>query len=675
MAYTAIEKMRRENEKRFGADLGPWQPPLYTNRRNRNDLKSAALRFLHNRCEELRFDTEKEEREKSGVYQGKSIKANQIPYNMEMDLNRLCLEKALETFIDSGVAEDAYAVYYCYLEIFFGQYGNSKKMVELLSEYEANGSSLLLKHRDHYSHSVYVFALGLAIYETNEAFRNRFRAFYHLMAKPDHEAANLFLEFWGLTALFHDIGYPFELPFEQVLSYFEVEDQERGKGSLFLAYHSVEALTALDDEAKAHLEALYHRRFETTSELLAFDITEKLGKAYNFSEEYMLDILNRKPTHPDEFGYFMDHAFFSAVRLYRELAEELGAKSLTEKHVDALSAIMLHNSLYKFAISFYKDKKPEKRKAPLRMELHPLAWLLMLCDELQCWDRKSYGRNSRRELHPLAASFDFTGQAIKAVYFYDIAEQKKIEDYERLRAAWEADPTTKKPRLKAYSDMAGEKSDFSADIEKIVDTAAIPLTVVPELRRMNRENKRIYLSGSNFLHFYDFAVALHARSMPGKPTREEMEAKFNACSLEYRLSTLGRTRHFAAYLNAINCFYTDRLVDFDLVTHFSAKDAAIFAPMEHERWVREHQAMGWRYGNEYETLPLDVPAEEEKAARAALREQLRCHKLCMDGKLSHEEIRAHYQRLSKAYQDKDWKPFNKLLELLKTLDGSKIYRL
>ena len=548
-------------------------------------------------------------------------------------------------------------------------------MVELLSEYEANGSSLLLKHRDHYSHSVYVFALGLAIYETNEAFRNSFRAFYHLMAKPDHEAANLFLEFWGLTALFHDIGYPFELPFEQVLSYFEVEDQERGKGSLFLAYHSVEALTALDDEAKAHLETLYHRRFETTSELLAFDITEKLGEAYDFSEEYMLDILNRKPTHPEEFGYFMDHAFFSAVRLYRELAEELGAKSLTEKHVDALSAIMLHNSLYKFAISFYKDKKPEKRKAPLRMELHPLAWLLMLCDELQCWDRKSYGRNSRRELHPMAASFDFTGQAIKAVYFYDIAEQKKIEDYERLRAAWEADPTTKKPRLKAYSDMAGEKSDFTADIERIVDIFSIPLSVVPELRRMNRENKRTYLSGSNFLHFYDFAVALHARSMPGKPTREEMEAKFNACSLEYRLSTLGRTRHFAAYLNAINCFYTDRLVDFELVTHFGTKDAAIFAPMEHERWVREHQAMGWRYGNEYETLPLDVPAEEEKEARAALREQLRCHKRCMDGKLSHEEIRAHYQRLPKAYQDKDWKPFNKLLELLKMFDGSKIYRL
>ena len=118
----------------------------------------------------------------------------------------------------------------------------------------------------------------------------------------------------------------------------------------------------------------------------------------------------------------------------REMAEELGVEHLTAMHVDALSAIMLHNSLYKFAIAFYKDKNPEKRKPPLRMELHPLAWLLMLCDELQCWDRTAYGRNSRRELHPLAASFDFTGQAIKAVYFYDIAEQKKIE--KRLKKLW-----------------------------------------------------------------------------------------------------------------------------------------------------------------------------------------------------------------------------------------------
>ena len=206
MAYTAIESMRKMNEARFGTDLGPSQPAL-TQHANPNDLKSAALRFLHERCEGLLFDSAiAAEEAKDGVCRGKSLSAGQIPYNMQMDLNRLCLEKSLEAFIDSGVAEDAYTVYYCYLEMFLGRYGNSKRMVELLSEYESNGSSLLMKHRDHYSHSVYVFALGLAIYETNEAYRRKFRAFYELEASADNEAANLFLEFWGLTALFHGLG-------------------------------------------------------------------------------------------------------------------------------------------------------------------------------------------------------------------------------------------------------------------------------------------------------------------------------------------------------------------------------------------------------------------------------------------------------------------------------------
>ncbi len=178
---------------------------------------------------------------------------------MQMDLNRLCLEKTLERFIDSGTAEDAYEVYYCYLEMFFGHYGKSKKMVELLSEFESNGSSLLMKHRDHYSHSVYVFTLGLAIYETNSIFRRKFMEFYGFNpdgGKPqERKAANMFLEFWGLTAFFHDIGYPFELPFEQVISYFEVDSKERGEGSIYISYHDIDVLTKLSDK-KAFQESL-----------------------------------------------------------------------------------------------------------------------------------------------------------------------------------------------------------------------------------------------------------------------------------------------------------------------------------------------------------------------------------------------------------------------------------
>ena len=61
--------------------------------------------------------------------------------------------------------------------------------------------------------------------------------------------------------------------------------------------------------------------------------------------------------------------------------------------------------------------------------------------------------------------------------------------------------------------------------------------------------------------------------------------------------------------------------------------------------------------------------------RQALREQMRCHKLAMDGAVSSEDIREHYFSLSEEDQDKDWRPFNSMLRLLKKFAGLRIYRL
>ena len=686
MSYTAFETERQKQVKTFGKDAGLQQPGLAVTD-DPNDLKSASLRFLHERCEGLRFDEKTENEEKAeGKLLGTSLHPGQIPYNMQMDVNRLCLERELEKFIDSGVAEDAYTIYYCYLEMFFGHYGKSKKMVELLSEFETNASSLLMKHRDHYSHSVYVFALGLAIYETNEAYRMAFKKSYGFDTDEanktgDHAAACCFLEYWGLTSLFHDICYPFELPFEQVLSYYEAKGKKRGKGSLFIAYHDVDAITALGDEAKKHFEKLYGKRFSTTEELFAFGIADKLGEPYDVTEDYLLKTIHNKPIAPDEFGYFMDHAYFSATRLFRETVISLGIDALNEMHVDALTAILLHNSLYKFAISFYKDKNA---KGPLRMETHPLAYLLMLCDELQCWDRTAYGRNSRTELHPMAAAFDFSDNAIRVIYYYDQDEQEKIDRFKLEYRAWEkAGENGKAPRLKAYSDMAEKEERFTGDIEKIIDTTDIPLTVVPSTAKVDRKSKHTYLSNSDFLHLYDFAVALNARySYQGKegavPT-EELEKAFEELSLEYQLSNINQAKSFSRYLDVLGCFYTDRPVDYEMVSRFSKEQLAVIAPLEHERWIREHISMGWVRGDLYETaeLPEEMIRQygDEATARKALREQLRMHKLTMDGEPKREEIYAHYEALPLEEREKDYKPFNSMLKLIKKFDGLRIYKL
>ena len=626
------------------------------------NLKLAAVRFLRNRCEGLRFDVDKEKLEKAeGTYLGRSVSLNQIPFNMEMDIERLCLENALKRFLDSGVAQDAFDVYFCFLEMFVGSYGNTRMMIEMLSEFEINGSSLLMKHRDHYSHSVYVFALGLAIYETNVAYREAYMKFYGFGLEDEQKMAHHFLQHWGLSALFHDIGYPFELPFEQVESYFEAKGKKR-KNSPFMAYVSVEKFIEIDPEIQEKLKVLYDgkKTFANTDELFAYEIAQKLGKTYGISEDKIIKVLGTKPTSPDCFGYFMDHAYFSASALFQELCNA-DPDSISKARIDALTAIILHNSLYKFSIAFYK----EEGNIPFEMDLHPLAYMLMICDELQCWDRTSYGRNSRTELHPMNCEFIFNENTIYAKYIYDEAEREKIDYYEQQYEAWDKEDKSKKPALKAYANMVHDNA-FLEDIKKIVNVEKLGLNVDVGLEKAKHNGKKLFLSESNFINLYNFAVALNGRySHQGQENSSEvvgeLEDEFASLSLEYKLFNIGQAKAFAAYLNAIDCFYTDKPVDFEIVKEFTEEDMKIIGPMEHGRWLREHKNMGWRYGNNYSSK--------------AEREQMRVHNCMMDEELTDENILKHYQELPEEEKGKDYLPMNSMLQLLKHYEGVRIYRL
>ena len=66
------------------------QPPVCEGSETGMDLKSAALRFLRERCEGLCFSSEIEAaEEETGQYRGTSLRPNQIPYNMEKDIAKL----------------------------------------------------------------------------------------------------------------------------------------------------------------------------------------------------------------------------------------------------------------------------------------------------------------------------------------------------------------------------------------------------------------------------------------------------------------------------------------------------------------------------------------------------------------------------------------------------------
>ena len=660
----------------------------------KNTLEEAALTFIRDHCEGLRFDRNRVTsiNETKLDHDGTSRAANQIPYNMEKDIDRLCLENAVDRFLMSGKKEDAFDVYFCYLEMFVGDYEKTRRMIELLSEFEANGSGLLMKHRDHYSHSVYVFVLGLAIYESNTIYRETYNKYYEI--KDEHEAACHYLQYWGLAALFHDIGYPFELPFEQVASYFEVDGDKREERP-FVAYHGLTSFTKLNKATQRRLGAEFGLGTEkilgSTDELFAYALYQKLGNIYYFSEQEMLNYLIKKPTEPNKFGHFMDHAYFSATVLFKKLFEDVKvdfSENWSIKNLmDSLTAIILHNSLYKFSVAFYKNSDANIR---LKAEWHPLAYMLMLCDELQCWDRTAYGRNSKLELHPMDCRFVFGSDTIKATYIFDETERRKIEKYNAEKAI------NKKAKLKAYSaydkketvvrDDKREETvtEFQADIERIIDLSQIHLYVDSSIEKRDEERKRGYLSDSKFINLYTFASVLNGmwgstgewkadkkngsieRFLSDENRVNMLQKKFGELSLEYKLSNINQAKAFAKYLNEIGCFYTDKSVDFVLVEKFKPKELVkTIGPMEHQRWLQEHYDMGWVYG---------TPEDAE-------RDFLRQHKdMIPDFKEGQSEVsladaKANYDRLGKAEQEKDTDPMECMLAMLKLFDGIRIYRL
>lgn len=680
--YRACRIMRDTEKYSGGVQMGYTMLKNTAVSRNypKNSLEQAALSFLRERCEGLRFDKARAVRWDAGEldFDGTSLKAKQIPYNMEKDIDRLCLENAVDRFLRSGRKEDAFDVYFCYLTMFVGDYKKTRRMIELLSEFEINGGGLLMKHRDHYSHSVYVFLLGLAIYESNEIYRTAYNRYYDLT--EEHEAACHYLQYWGLASLFHDIGYPFELPFEQVASYFEVEGDRREERP-FVAYQRLERFLAIGGHAKGFLKELFgEKEFSTTNELFAYILADKLGATYGFSESEMLGYLEEKPTRPDKFNHFMDHAYFSATVLFQKLFGEMNC-GLTAGHLDALTAILMHNSLYKFCIAHYK----EEGNQPFRAELHPIAYMLMLCDELQCWDRTAYGRNSRRELYPMNCSFDFSDNRIQAFYLFDEKEISKIDGFKDSYIECLQNPGKKAPALKAYSGMYIKEngvSRFQADIERVVDLTEITLAVETGLGTNAHAGNRNYLSDSNYINLHNFAMILNGRwdnadwkaaKNAGQEERfltdgniiKKFEKAFEALSLEYKLSNINQAKAFARYMNEIGCFYTDKEVDFELLESFREEELVKIGMLEHQRWLQEHYDMGWVYG---------TPAKAE-------RDYVRQHKDMIPGfaegwsEVSDEQARENYGRLDKAEQDKDTDPMECMLAMLKIFDGLRMYRL
>lgn len=705
------------------------RPELYelaqepTVKKEKRNLAGICIDFIRNGCEGLGFE---------------EAPGDKNLNHLRRDVDRLCLENAVHRFVNSGSKDTAFDVYFCFAEIFkpFGEgYQATRVLLETLADHEENSSSLLMKHRDHYSHSVYVFLLGIAIFHKVGAIRRAYCEKYQLSTDPAHRGqVNCdFLKKWGMTALFHDIGYPYEIAHQQI-KVFSWQLDERLAGTdmnnpsapyaPYVSYHNMDQFTRILPEELPLIRQISREMAEEDCQdmdaVFAKAITDRLGngKPYCFSYEQLWDMLE----HRGESQPFMDHAYFSGLILFKRLLT--AGCEITPEHMDILTAIMLHNSMFRFDL-----KKPFPRayaaegNADNALQLDdgaPLAYLLMLCDELQCWDRTAYGQNSRREVSPWDFDLFFDQDKICATYYFDEAYYDKALGSKTYNSMIVSDRLSNPAKNKKYGAYK-----FVRDINEIIHLTVNgeKLLSVNAVFTPKKKMRQLFLSSSDYMNIYDFAVVLNARYDPqigvkfdnletatqDRELVEKMEASFAGLSLEFKLSNIAQARTFAHHLEEIGCFYTNRAVDYEVVRDFSEDELEKLSRLEHDRWTQEKQDMGWVYGDAYTrmTAPAFAAAKTPEAlasllaagcdadslSAAALPQAASPAPLADDPspqpacvltdrqavKLTRELTRHHIdivplEKLSREEILKDTEPMRCMIKLLELYDGLRIYR-
>lgn len=527
---------------------------------------------------------------------------DKLHYANENDAHdNLTFKVETETFLRSGRKEDAFTVFFCYSEIFktFGVgYENTKKLLETLADHEYHSGVLLNKHRDHYSHSAYVFALGLAIYDGDGVFRKNFLNFYHL--KDDHAGRAFFLKYWGMTALFHDVGYPFQLVHEQFKTY---AGNLWSDAKPFVTFGNVEAFIALSEETATRIAKLLSIEtvFPSIDALLAYGVEKRLG----YDAVAMTELLASRVKNSKK---FLDHGYFSAIVFAKQIFDnpefEFNAETL-----DVLSAILLHNSLNK------REQSIEGRH-PIDVKEHPLAYLICLCDELQSWDRLAYGKASKEDPIAWDAQFAFTDDKVEAVYYFveTTITDKKTGKTRYNKSFNELMTETFVTKIfGTYEDHGQEVMGITSNVE----------VVASPKQKAKTKKSHLYASDDNFINLCDFARAINEsynRAAP-KVNREPFTPKkFEDLSLHYKVDNIKQAKTYAYKLELINCFYSNKDLDYPVITEFensnvrnaNSDDLGFLAREEHLRWVQDKLKAGFVYGTKREGKkhPLIVPYEE-----------------------------------------------------------------
>ena len=529
------------------------------------------------------------------------------------------LKAGIDVFLDNENAYNAYEIYQTFFMIYQITAENKSEkvtdtsivnepntlldLVKIMKKYEENTGDLIEKQRDHFIHSVNVFLLGLAIYSQNKSYRDAFQTYvinspYEKYYKIDNEFSNEeFLYRWGVAALFHDIGYPVEIIGKQLNKF--INDSVKSISSAYGAdtaidfkdFNEFNTIVKIEPDFADNYTKVYPR----SKFLNLFKPTDIM--AQKIATDFESVDVNRVAKHLDSFvnimgeSGFIDHGFFSAILVLNSYGYLI--QKYAKNHdfffypiVDSATAILLHN--------YYRNvlqKKPFNLPA-LHPSQNPLAFLLILCDELQEWNRQPFGIKDKKRSHVNDLNLTIDNTRLEVDY---IVKSGSIglgfsEDKEELLKNVLSIPSVFRRGLMVFTDV---KHD-SEIMRKIVKSEIQP----PNTLLRNVENLAIHIHQQ----YVDTTKAQYEEKLANgeldDATKEKYEnlVDFDSLSPHLKLANIRQARSIPQKLNMIGCELANMSDKREAITEFSENEVLDLAIYEHDEWCEEKLGQGWTYG-------------------------------------------------------------------------------
>lgn len=514
------------------------------------------------------------------------------------------IREAVRSFLENETADTAYEVYRTIFDSYkITMSGDTNPFLDILDTlrtYENTAATLIGKQRDHFVHAVNVFITGISIYAENDRFRT---AFCKAVPEKEYRCAYTtrneeFFYRWALASLFHDIGYPVEIAGKQLNEFVDRVanfDGNETKVRVKLSFENFEELNSIQEVIPEEVFAgAFREAYPQLSaadllrplDLMACRIHCTLGTDFGETAETLNGFVRKMAE-----GGFIDHGYYSAITIlkwYGYLIQKNGFRSeyFFWPVLDSATAILLHN-LYGNVL-----QKSPYCLGPMKAEDNPVAYLLILCDELQEWNRTARGYITRTFTLADKAYLGLETGYLSVTYM----------THDGLLPQGFCDEKTEK--LNAMLDIPGifpkgffVDNESDSEIRSVIfDRGSAPRPLMENIEML--------------------AIAIHERYC-----RKQLEDYPDRPLAYPRFSDLPDSMKYSNIRQALGIYEKLTLAGLCMrrkgepgsLSEIPENTVEMLAEMEHDSWMKERIASGWTLGEKdpaNKKTPYLIPYEE-----------------------------------------------------------------